>query len=288
VKVVATAADLRAARAPLSSPVAIVPTMGYLHQGHLSLVARARAECQGVVVSIFVNPTQFGPSEDFARYPRDLARDLDLCEKAGVDIVFTPPESEMYPPGFSTSVEVTGLQDRWEGSSRPGHFRGVATVVARLFRLALPDRAYFGEKDYQQLQIVTRMARDLALDVEVVPCATVREADGLAMSSRNAYLDQESRRHAIALWEALSAARELAATDEADGEALLAAMRAEIARHPAVALDYVAIVEPATLEPLETVAGAARALIAARVGGVRLIDNGPIVVPTRHQGAEAR
>jgi pantoate--beta-alanine ligase len=281
VKVIATAADLRAARAELTSPVGMVPTMGYLHRGHLSLIDRARAECRGVIVSIFVNPTQFGPNEDFARYPRDLARDLDHCERAGVDLVFTPSESEIYPPGFATYVEVTGLQDRWEGMSRPGHFRGVATVVARLFRLALPDRAYFGEKDYQQLQIVRRMTRDLALDLEIVPCATVREADGLAMSSRNAYLDPESRAHAIALWEALRAAQEGAAAGGRDAAALTAAMHAAVARHPRMELDYAAVVDSVTLEPLEIIAGEARALIAARVGGIRLIDNAAVRAPEK-------
>jgi pantoate--beta-alanine ligase len=255
--------------------------MGFLHKGHLSLIDRARVESRGVLVSIFVNPTQFGPNEDFTRYPRDIERDLSLCEAAGVDLVFTPSVSEIYPPGFATYVEVTGLQDRWEGVSRPGHFRGVATVVARLFRLALPDRAYFGEKDYQQLQIVTHMAKDLALDVEVVPCETVREADGLAMSSRNAYLAPEARSHAIALWEALQTARDLAAAGARDALVMIEAMRSAVGRHPGVDLDYAAIVDAKTLDPLDSVRDEARALIAARVGGVRLIDNAA-VVPARH------
>jgi pantoate--beta-alanine ligase len=253
--------------------------MGYLHDGHLSLIDRARAECATVMVSIFVNPTQFGPTEDLTRYPRDLPRDLSLCDEHGVDVVFTPAESEIYPPGYATYVEVTGLQDRWEGASRPGHFRGVATVVARLFRLALPDRVYFGEKDYQQLQIVSRMARDLALDLEVVPCPTVRESDGLAMSSRNAYLDAESRANAISLSQALSAAQELADSGVRDGASLVSAMRDIVSHYPAVELDYAAIVDPSTLEPLETVEGHARAIIAARVAGIRLIDNAPIRTP---------
>jgi pantoate--beta-alanine ligase len=279
VRVVNTAVDLRAAHPTLAHPIGMVPTMGYLHRGHLSLIERARAECAAVVVSIFVNPMQFGPREDFARYPRDLPRDLELCEKSGVDVVFTPEPSEIYPPGFATVVEVEGLQDRWEGASRPGHFRGVATVVARLFRLALPDRAYFGEKDYQQLQIVTRMARDLALDVDVIPCPTVREPDGLALSSRNAYLDPDSRLHAVALSEALQAAQQRAAAGEGHGLALVAAMQDAVARHPGVELDYAALVDPATLEPLETLSSPTRALIAARVGGVRLIDNAAIPMP---------
>jgi pantoate--beta-alanine ligase len=231
------------------------------------------------VVSIFVNPTQFGPSEDFTRYPRDVPRDLSLCEQAHVDVVFAPEIADMYPPGFSTFVSVEGLQDRWEGASRPGHFRGVATVVARLFRLAQPDRAYFGEKDYQQLQIVTRMAHDLALDVELVPCLTVREPDGLALSSRNAYLDAGSRSHAVALSEALRAAQHRAAAGERAVSALLTAMQDAIARHPPVELDYVAIADPGTLEPLELLDRPARALVAAKVGGVRLIDNAPVLPP---------
>ncbi len=281
-RIVTTAADLRAARAQLGSPVGMVPTMGYLHRGHLSLIERARAESGSVIVSIFVNPTQFGPNEDFNRYPRDLPRDLELCGQAGVDVVFAPEVSEIYPPGFATYVEVTGLQDRWEGMSRPGHFRGVATVVARLFRLALPDRAYFGEKDYQQLQIVQRMARDLALDLEIIGCPTVREPDGLALSSRNAYLDAESRAHAVALYEALRAAQDRAAKGERDAAVLVSAMEDAVARHPNVTLDYAAIVEPRTLEPLTRLdheGREGRALIAARVGGVRLIDNAPVIGP---------
>ena len=277
-RVVSTAADLRAARGGLTQPIGMVPTMGYLHRGHLSLIEHARAECGAVVVSIFVNPTQFGPNEDLGRYPRDLPRDLRLCEQAGVDVVFTPNDDEMYPPGFATFVEVKGLQDRWEGASRPGHFRGVATVVARLLRLAQPDRAYFGEKDYQQLQIVTRMARDLALDVEIVPCPTVRDPDGLALSSRNAYLDQEARADAVALCEALRAAQAQVTSGLRKANTLVQTMRDAVARHPRVTLDYAAVVDATTLEPLESVDRPARALIAARVGGVRLIDNAPIEV----------
>lgn len=278
-KTVTAVEELRVTRAQLSGPVGFVPTMGYLHQGHLSLIERARAECASVIVSIFVNPTQFGPTEDFARYPRDLPRDLELCRRAGVSLVFVPPESEIYPPGFATFVEVTGLQDRWEGRSRPGHFRGVATVVARLFQLTRPDRAYFGEKDYQQLQIIKRMVRDLAFELEIVPCPTIREPDGLAMSSRNSYLDPDARRHALALWEALQAAQAQAAAGERTGAALTCAMRAAVERYPDVELDYAAIVDPETLEPLAVIEGEARALIAARIGGVRLIDNAAIRVP---------
>jgi len=277
VLVVESVAELRAARANAPGPVGLVPTMGYLHDGHMSLVARARAECATTLVSIFVNPTQFGPAEDFARYPRDLERDLRLCERVGVDFVFTPSVPEMYPGDHATSVEVEGLQDRWEGASRPGHFRGVATVVARLFRIALPDRAYFGEKDYQQLQIIRRMVNDLLLGVHVVACPTVREPDGLAMSSRNAYLGEAARQRATALSAALRHAQRLLATGNRSGPDLAAAMRRVIEETPDVELDYAAVVDPATLDPVGIVQAEARALIAARVAGVRLIDNAPLV-----------
>ena len=274
---VESVAEVRAARANAPGPIGLVPTMGYLHDGHMSLVAHARAECATALVSIFVNPTQFGPAEDFARYPRDPERDLRLCERAGVDVVFAPSVSEMYPGNHATYVEVEGIQDRWEGASRPGHFRGVATVVARLFRIALPDRAYFGEKDYQQLQIIRRMVDDLLLDVHVVACPTVREPDGLAMSSRNAYLDDAARQRATALSVALRQAQRLLATGNRSGPDLAAAMRRVIDATPGVELDYAAVVHPATLDPVEIVKSEARALIAARVAGVRLIDNAPLV-----------
>jgi pantoate--beta-alanine ligase len=231
------------------------------------------------VVSIFVNPTQFGPNEDLARYPRDLPRDLRLCEEVGADLVFVPGEDEVYPPSSATFVEVEGLQDLWEGASRPGHFRGVATVVTKLFRMALPDRAYFGEKDYQQLQIVQRLARDLLLDVAVVGCPTVRDPDGLALSSRNAYLGSDDRQRARCLSKALRAAQERLAGGERDAAALVVTMEAVMGATPGVTLDYAAVVDPTTLEPLDVVRATARALIAARVGGVRLIDNAALEPP---------
>jgi pantoate--beta-alanine ligase len=273
VRVVESIADLHETRSSLTGPVGLVPTMGYLHEGHLSLIRRARAECASVIVSIFVNPTQFGPSEDLTRYPRDLPRDLRLCDEAEVDLVFVPTTAEVYPADSRTFVEVEGLQDLWEGASRPGHFRGVATVVAKLFRIALPDRAYFGEKDYQQLQIVRRMAQDLMLDVEVVGCPIVRDADGLALSSRNVYLTPEARTRALALSRALRTARERVAGGERAAAALRGAMVSVIEAAPDVELDYAAVVHPATLEPIETVNSTARALLAARVDAVRLIDN---------------
>jgi pantoate--beta-alanine ligase len=270
---ITTIAQLRAALREAPRPIGFVPTMGYLHEGHLSLACRARAECAFVVMSIFVNPTQFGPQEDFDRYPRDLPRDIRLAEQVGVDLIFAPPVEEMYPAGFSTYVEVGGVTARWEGERRPGHFRGVATIVLKLFNQVQPDRAYFGEKDYQQLQVVKKMVRDLDLQIEIVGCPIVREEDGLAMSSRNVYLSPEQRRAATVLYRALQRGRELAAQGEREVARLLEGMRAVLRSEPLVQEDYLAIVDPTSLEPLERVAGPARILIAGRVGGVRLIDN---------------
>lgn len=278
VKTVTTIAQLRTALREAPRPVGFVPTMGYLHEGHLSLARRARQECAFVVMSIFVNPTQFGPHEDFDRYPRDLPRDTRLAEQAGVDLIFAPSVEEMYPAGFSTYVEVEGVTARWEGERRPGHFRGVATVVLKLFNQVQPDRAYFGEKDYQQLQVVKRMVRDLDLPVEIVGCPIVRELDGLAMSSRNVYLSPEHRRAATVLYRTLVRGRELAAQGEREVSRLLEGMRAVLRSEPLVQEDYLAIVDPTSLEPLEHVTGLARILIAGRVGNVRLIDNMPVEV----------
>jgi pantoate--beta-alanine ligase len=247
--------------------------MGALHDGHLSLVRLARQHADRVVVSLFVNPTQFGPNEDFTRYPRDVPRDLRLCEEHGVDLVFMPDTAEMYPPGSTTFVEVEALQDRWEGASRPGHLRGVATIVTKLFRAIRPQYAYFGEKDYQQLQIVKRLSRDLILELEIVGCPIVREADGLAMSSRNVYLSDADRAAAVALSKALFRARDKIARGERSASRVSEAMRNLLNATAGVDVDYVAVVEPNTLEPLERIDHEARALIAARVGSVRLIDN---------------
>jgi pantoate--beta-alanine ligase len=252
--------------------------MGYLHQGHVSLAERARADTATVAMSVFVNPTQFGPHEDYTRYPRDLERDRALADAAGVDVLFAPGVDEMYPPGAATWVEVEGLTERWEGAHRPGHFRGVATVVLKLFLALGPDAAYFGEKDYQQLLVVRRLAADLLPALRVVGCPTVREPDGLALSSRNAYLDAAARARALALHGALTRAQALLAGGERSGAALEAAMRAALA-DPAIAVDYAAVVDAATLEPLAWVDRAGRALVAARVGGVRLIDNAPLGPP---------
>jgi pantoate--beta-alanine ligase len=252
--------------------LALVPTMGYLHAGHLSLVAEARARADVVAVSIFVNPTQFAPSEDLSRYPRDLAGDLQSCARAGVDVVFHPAVSEVYPPGHQTFVEVVELSRGLCGERRPGHFRGVATVVAQLFALFRPHVAVFGEKDYQQLLVVRRLVRDLHLGVEVLGMPILREADGLAMSSRNAYLSKPERGRALALFRGLQAARHLfgKGTDEVPRltGVVRDALRAEDVRE-----DYIALVDSETLEPLERAVASARLLIAAFVGATRLIDN---------------
>ncbi len=272
-KVLRTVAEFRAARAGVRDPVGLVPTMGALHEGHLSLVHRAGEECATVAMSIFVNPTQFGPQEDFNRYPRPLERDLALAKEAGVDLAFVPPVEEMYPEGHATFVEIGGPALRWEGERRPGHFRGVATVVTKLFTITTPQRAYFGEKDYQQLQVIRRLARDLNLPVEVVGCPIIREPDGLALSSRNVYLTPDERPYAAALHHALQAGQRRVRAGEQDAEVVRAAMEAVLADTPGVTVDYVAVVDAEMLEPLVTLRPPARALIAARLGSVRLIDN---------------
>lgn len=274
-RVVRTLADMRQARAALPGSVGLVPTMGYLHDGHLSLVRRARSECDHVVVSIFVNPAQFGPHEDYQRYPRDEARDLALLEGEAVDLVFMPSAEEMYPPGFCTWVEVRGpLAEVLEGASRPGHFRGVATVVLKLFNLVQPHRAYFGEKDAQQLRVVRRMVADLDVPVEIVACPTVREPDGLAMSSRNVYLSKEQRGQALALPRCLELARRLIVDEGVRDAAAVRARLTEFLRcSPGVELDYVSLSHPETLEEVERIEGPVLVLLAARVGPARLIDN---------------
>ena len=253
--------------------IGFVPTMGYLHEGHLALIRRARAENGFVVVSIFVNPTQFGPAEDFDRYPRDLDRDLDLCRAAGVDLVFAPEVAEMYPPGYQTYVEVEKLSQGLCGASRPGHFRGVATVVTKLFNIVAPDRAYFGEKDAQQLRVIKRMVADLNLPVAIVPVPTVREPDGLAMSSRNTYLSPDERRAALVLYRALSLAAELFAQGERRAEVLLTRMRELIAAEPLARIDYVAVVDDETLTPVEEIDRPVLVALAVFIGRTRLIDN---------------
>jgi pantoate--beta-alanine ligase len=272
-RVVHTIAEARAVRRALPGTWGFVPTMGYLHEGHLSLVRRARAENDRVAVSIFVNPTQFGPHEDYARYPRDLERDLRLLEPLGVDLVFVPSVEEMYPPGFQTWVIVEEVSRPLEGASRPGHFRGVATVVAKLFNILQPDRAYFGQKDAQQTVVIRRMVQDLNIPVEIVICPTVREPDGLAMSSRNTYLNPEERRAATVLFQALQAAKARYEAGERDAERLREAMREVIRAEPLARIDYVSVAHPETLQELERVEGPALLSLAVYIGTTRLIDN---------------
>jgi pantoate--beta-alanine ligase len=276
VEVVATVAELRtrvrAARAG-GAVVGVVPTMGALHEGHLSLIRRARAECGYVVVTLFVNPTQFGPKEDLSRYPRPFERDRDLSEGAGADLLFAPPVEEVYPPGFATSVEVEGVTSGLCGASRPGHFRGVTTVVSKLFNMVQPDRAYLGEKDYQQLQVIRRMARDLDFPIEIVPCPIVREPDGLAMSSRNRYLSPEERQAALALSQGLLLAQAEFVLGITEARALVDLVRERLKAEPLVRTDYVQLVDAETLAPLEQVGRPALLAVAAFVGKTRLIDN---------------
>jgi pantoate--beta-alanine ligase len=250
-----------------------VPTMGALHEGHLSLVRAALAETQQVIASIFVNPAQFGPNEDFQKYPRAFDSDCEKLERAGVDYLFAPDAAEIYPPGFRTWVNVEGLSERLEGRSRPGHFRGVATVVLKLLEIIQPQKAYFGRKDAQQARILRQMARDLHLDAEIITCPIVREADGLAMSSRNAYLSPAERRAATILFRALDGARASIVRGERDALRLTAAMREMLRTEPLAAPDYVELVDAETLEPVTRLRGACLALLAVKVGAVRLIDN---------------
>ena len=254
--------------------IALVPTMGALHDGHLSLVAAAHERADYVVVSVFVNPTQFAPGEDFEAYPRDIERDLDLLGAEGVDLVFTPTPEVMYAPDATVSVDAGPLGALLEGTTRPTHFRGVCTVVTKLFAITAPDLAFFGEKDYQQLAVLKRMARDLDLPVKVIGCPIVRECDGLAMSSRNRYLSRDERAAATALYRALRSAETLALDGERDARVLEEAMRSQIDIEPLVELDYAVVADAATLATLDVLGAApARALIAARLGATRLIDN---------------
>jgi pantoate--beta-alanine ligase len=256
--------------------------MGYLHAGHQSLMAAARDSCDVVTATLFVNPLQFGPSEDLSSYPRDFEHDVARAEQAGVDLLFAPDVEEMYPRGRPlTTVSVDGLDRHWEGAARPGHFAGVATVVAKLFAIAGPCRAYFGMKDYQQLQVVRRMAADLDLPVDVIGCPTVREADGLALSSRNVYLDEAERKAALCLRRALDEANRAVAGGERGAAAVDRVMADVVGSEPLARLDYAAVVDPLTLEPApeHLEAGTYRLLIAARVGKPRLIDNDGLTVP---------
>ena len=253
--------------------IGLVPTMGALHEGHLSLVRAASAVTGLVTASIFVNPTQFGPNEDLAKYPRSFHRDCELLQREGVELVFAPSTEEMYPAGAVTWVTVEELSNKLDGRSRPGHFRGVTTVVSKLFHIVEPDAAFFGQKDAAQVAIIRRMVRDLNLPVEIVVCPIVREPDGLAMSSRNAYLDPEGRKKALVLHRALTRVQQLVEQGEISAEKLRMAGRNEFAGAPSVRLDYFEIVNPDTLDPIQDISKGALAAVAAYVGGTRLIDN---------------
>jgi len=272
-KIVTTLSEMRIERSLLPGPVGFVPTMGYLHAGHISLVKAARIDCTSVVASIFVNPTQFGPNEDLARYPRDLPRDLALLEAAGVDLVWTPTVEVMYPSGFQTWVEVEELKRSLEGELRPGHFRGVTTVVAKLFNAVSPDKAYFGQKDAQQAAVVRRMVRDLDFPIEVVVCPIMREADGLAMSSRNVYLNPAERQAATVLFHALSAAKAAYESGERNAEKLRTLVREIVTAESLAKLQYISCADYDTLEELETVRAKALLSMAVLIGKTRLIDN---------------
>jgi pantoate--beta-alanine ligase len=280
-KICTTIHEMRAAARAVrraGKRLGFVPTMGALHQGHISLVRAARLSSDVVAASIFVNPTQFGPNEDLAKYPRSFDRDREMLEREGVEFLFAPPVDQMYPGGSMTWVTVEELSEKLDGHSRPGHFRGVATVVAKLFHVVEPDAAFFGQKDAAQVAIIRRMVRDLNLPVEIVVCPIVREADGLAMSSRNAYLDPEQRKHALVLHRSLLQVKALAETGERGAAKLLAAGREEFARESSVRLDYFEIVDPGTLAPVENISGGTLVAVAAYVGNTRLIDN--ILLPS--------
>ncbi len=271
--IVSTLDELHAARLLLDGSVGLVPTMGYLHEGHLSLTRRAKAECRHVVVSIFVNPTQFAPTDDLSKYPRDLERDLRLLESIGVDLVWTPTPEVMYPPGFQTWVEVQEMTRPLEGSVRPGHFRGVTTVVAKLFNAVQPTKAYFGQKDAQQVAVIRQMTRDLNFPVEIIVCPIIREANGLAMSSRNVYLDVEQRKAAAVLFRALSAAKDEFEKGERDAEKLRRRMKEVIDGETLAQMQYVSCADYDTLQELEKVTGKTLLSMAVFLGKTRLIDN---------------
>ena len=265
--------ELREARRELSSPVGFVPTMGFLHEGHISLVKLAQRDCASIVASIFVNPAQFGPGEDLAAYPRDIPGDLKKLAAAGVNLVWLPTPEVMYPSGFNTWISVDGVSAPLEGAMRPGHFRGVATVVAKLFNAVQPDKAYFGQKDAQQVAVIKQMVRDLNFPFEIAIGPTVREPDGLAMSSRNAYLNVQERKSATVLYRALNAAKAAYEAGERDGSVLRAIMRKMVEDEPLAKLQYVSCAEPETLQELDNTENGALISMAVFIGKTRLIDN---------------
>jgi pantoate--beta-alanine ligase len=275
-RVVRTRAELRDALSAADRPLGLVPTMGWLHDGHRSLIQRARADNATTIATIFVNPRQFNEAADFQQYPRDEARDLAICEEEGLDLVFAPSVEEVYPEGFDTLVTVGAVSRPLEGAARPGHFDGVATVVAILFNLVGAEHAYFGQKDAQQIMVIRQMARDLAIATEVIACPTVREPDGLALSSRNVHLSPEQRAGAAVLYRALTAGRDRWAAGERSADALRAAMNRTLAEEPLAEPEYVSVADGRTLAELETVTGPALLSLAVRFGTTRLIDNEPI------------
>jgi pantoate--beta-alanine ligase len=275
-QIVRTRAALRAALADAPRPVGVVPTMGWLHDGHRALMRRARAGDATSVVTIFVNPRQFGDPADLEKYPRNEVRDVEICEDEGVDLVFVPSVEEVYPPGFDTSVHIGAIAEPLEGAARPGHFDGVATVVAILFDLVGAEHAYFGQKDAQQVLVVRSMARDLAISTEVIACPTVREPDGLALSSRNVHLSAEERAAAPVLHRALVAARDAWRAGERSGEALRMRLREVLASEPLAHPEYVSVADPTTLRELDEITGSGLLSLAVRFGSTRLIDNEPI------------
>jgi len=272
-QILETISDIRTLRQQLSGSVGFVPTMGYLHEGHLALVKQARGESATVVVSIFVNPTQFGPREDLGAYPRDLNRDMELLRQEKADVIFVPSNEEIYPPGFSSWVDIEKVTEALEGESRPEHFRGVATVVTKLFNIVQPTRAYFGQKDAQQAAVIMKMVTDLNMNLEVVVVPTVRERDGLAMSSRNIYLGPEERQAATVLFKSLSLARELWQGGEKDAEKIRQQMASLIQKEPLARIDYVSVADNETLKELSTIDQSALASLAVNIGKTRLIDN---------------
>jgi pantoate--beta-alanine ligase len=275
-RVIASVPELRAAISALrreGKRIGLVPTMGALHEGHLSLVRASKSECDATVVSIYVNPSQFGPNEDFSKYPRTLDADLELLAGCQTELVFTPQNADMYPPGFASWVEVGAIAEPLEGQFRPGHFRGVATVVLKLFNLVQADVAYFGQKDYQQSAVIRRMVADLNVPIGVRVCPIVREPDGLAMSSRNRYLSPASRQRALVLWKSLERASELVAAGQRDADKIVNEIRRIILSADDARIDYLAVVDPDTLQPLKTVEKTALALLAVKIENTRLIDN---------------
>ena len=272
-RIVKTVDEMRQARPAMSGSVGFIPTMGFLHEGHLALVRRARTETDNLVVSIFVNPTQFGPKEDFTTYPRDTERDLELLRKEKTDLVFMPGSEEIYPQNFNSWIDVEGLTERLEGAFRPGHFRGVTTVVAKLFNIVQPHKTYFGRKDAQQLLVIRKMAADLNMNIEVIDVPTVREPDGLAMSSRNSYLNPQEREAALVLWKSLTRAEELWQAGEESAKRIRDDMISIISAESLASIDYVSVANPDTLEELDGITGSALVSLAVRIGKTRLIDN---------------